>query len=190
MILFLEQTAAHIRQHTNHNVLLLEHIILARHAHPTLESSPHTLHVRQPRAHTSLPHAKNHQSRGRQQVIEQLAGGRVATRANAVLHDTALYASAHRAAPAVVFAQQQLQRHHARFEARREWIQLLHDFIHITTSQARSARAHVSARELGREVVLVVDVVEGGREGQSNDAGERRGLLQVQQEVGGVLVVA
>ena len=179
MALFLEQTATHIRQHTNHNVLLLEHIVLARHRHPTLNPPLHILHIRQPGGHASFPHSKNHQSGGRQQVVKQLACGRVAARADAVLHDTALYSSRHHPTPTLVFTQQQLQRRHTRFKASRQRIQLLHRLVHVATPQQHSARAHVSARELGREVVLVVNVVEGGRERQSHDAGERRRLLQV-----------
>ena len=96
MALFLEQTATHIRQYTNHNVLLLEHIVLARYCHPTLNPPLHILHIRQPGGHASFPHSKNHQSGGRQQVVKQLACGRVAARTDAVLHDTALYSSRHR----------------------------------------------------------------------------------------------
>ena len=45
------------------------------------------------------------------------------------------------------------------------------------------AKRHVSRGEVGREVVLVVDVVEGGRAGQTDHAGQRGGALHVQQEI-------
>ena len=111
------------------------------------------------------------------------------SRANAVLDKTALCSSFPTPIQTLVLAQQNLQRHYARFEAGRQRIQLLNGFVDVAISHCITLVLHVAASKLRSEVVLVVNVIEGWREGQSDDIRQGRGLLEMQQEVRRVLVV-